>query len=100
MKFGILVNTDLHLEHLAGLTRAASGQGHEVVIFAMDRGTHLTKHREFVELCRLPRVTISLCRHSAEEHGIDVEGIPKDIVCGSQFNNAAMAHEADRVLVL
>jgi hypothetical protein len=32
--------------------------------------------------------------------GVASEGLSKEIVCGSQYNNAVMQHEADRVIVL
>jgi hypothetical protein len=28
------------------------------------------------------------------------EGLPSEIVCGSQYNNAVMNHNADRVIIL
>ncbi len=100
MKLGILVNTDRHLEHIVGITQAASEKGHEVIIFSMDEGTHLVENQRFTDLSELDGVSMSLCRHSAEEHTIDVEEIPEGITRGSQFNNAMMSHEADRIIVL
>lgn len=35
MKLGIHVNSDKHLEHVIGLTKAAVSKGPEVVIFTM-----------------------------------------------------------------
>jgi hypothetical protein len=32
--------------------------------------------------------------------GVTSEGLPSEIVCGSQYNNAVMQHDADRVIVL
>lgn len=100
MKLGILVNTDRHLAHIVGLARAAVAQGHEVTIFAMDRGTRLVGEVDLLSLCTLEGVDLSLCAHSAEEEGVDTKGIPKDVICGSQFNNAMMNHQADRVITL
>lgn len=100
MKLGILVNTDRHLEHIVGITRAASEKGHEVVIFSMDDGTHLLQNPTFTDLGELDRVSMSLCRHSAEAHNIELDDIPGAITRGSQFENAVMSHEADRIIVL
>ncbi len=100
MKLGIISNTNRNLDHLIGLTRAAIKKGHEVMIFSMDDGTELAESSRFKVLCRLDNVTISICRHSAEEHKVQIENIPREIVCGSQFNNAVMIGEADKVLVL
>ena len=78
MKLGIINNTNKNLDHLIGLTRAAVKQGHEVVIFAMDDGTELVESKRFKVLCRLDNVIISLCRHSAEEHKVKIDDIPKE----------------------
>ena len=100
MKLGILVNTDRHLEHILGFTKAAVAKNHEVIIFTMDEGTRLLENDSFVALAKLPAVSMSLCEHSAEGYGIDTKDLPKDINCASQFNNAMMNHNADRVIVL
>ena len=100
MKLGILTNTNKHLNHLVGITKAATSKGHEVLIFAMDEGTELTVDTGFRDLCKLDNVTISICRHSAEERNINTDEISTEIVCGSQFNNAMMNNEADKIIVL
>jgi predicted peroxiredoxin len=100
VKLGILVNSDRHLEHIIGIAHAAAEKGHQVSIFSMDEGTHLLRNAEFTHLAGLAGVSMSLCRHSAEEHSIDLDGIPEGITRGSQFDNAVMSHEADRIIVL
>ncbi len=100
MKLGILVNTDRHLEHILGLTKATIGANHEVIIFIMDEGTRLLENDLFVALAKLPAVSITLCEHSAKSCGVNTKDLSKDINCASQFNNAMMNHNADRVIVL
>ncbi len=100
MKLGILVSTDKHLGHLVGITKAATAQGHEVVIFIMDDGTRLLEKNLFVELSAIEGVSVSACEHSTKEHDVNTESLPEKIVLGSQFNNAMMNHHADRVIVL
>lgn len=100
MKLGIFVNTDRHLAHVVGLIKAAIAKGHEVILFNMDDGTKLLGGPEFKELCHMKGVSMSFCDHSAKELGVATEGIPQEIVCGSQYNNAMMMHDADRVIVL
>lgn len=97
---GILVNTDRHLKHILGLAHAALGKGHEVTIFIMDEGTRLLHDARLLGLAGLPGVTVSLCDHSAKRHGVETEGLPEAVVCGSQLNNAMMNHGAERVIVL
>jgi len=100
MKLGILVNTDRHLTAVTGLTRAALAKGHEVVIFTMDDGTKLFGNSAYAALCTLEGVTMSFCDLSTKTLGVDAKGLPEEIVCGSQYNNASMVHDADKVIVL
>lgn len=100
MKLGILVNTDRHLEHIQGFTKAAVAKNHEVIIFVMDEGTRLLENDSFVALTKLLAVSMSLCEHSAVVYEVDTKNLPKDIGCASQFNNAMMNHYADKVVVL
>lgn len=100
MKLGIFVNTNRHLAHVLGITKAAISKGHEVIVFNMDDGTKLLGDPAFKELCRTSSVSMSFCDHSAKGLNVSTEGIPAEIVCGSQYNNAVMVHDADRVIVL
>lgn len=100
MKLGIFINTDRHLEHILGLTKAALAKGHEVIMFNMDDGTKLLGTPEMKELCKTKGVSMSFCDHSAKGLGVATEGIPEEIVCGSQYNNAVMNHDADRLIIL
>ncbi|MEJ2688943.1 MAG: hypothetical protein P8130_03145 [Deltaproteobacteria bacterium] len=100
MKLGILVNTAQNLPLLNGITKAAIGRGHEIIIFAMDEGTRLLTTSQFKELSGLAGVQASFCDHSAKELEVDTSGLPASIVAGSQYNNADMNHQADKVLVL
>ncbi len=100
MKLGMLVNTNKHLEDVIGLTKSALAKGHEVIIFTMDEGTKLLENPSYADLCKMQGVTMSFCDHAAKKLGAKTEGVPSEIVCGSQYNNAAMDHESDRVIVL
>jgi hypothetical protein len=100
VKLGILITTDRHLNHILGICRAASAKGHEVVIFAMNEGTRLIAYLEFIRLCEFENTSISLCSHSAAELDVDTSGVPKEIIIGSQFNNAMMNNQSDKVIVL
>lgn len=100
MKLGIFVNTNRHLAHVLGIAKAAVSKGHEVVIFNMDDGTKLLGEPSYNELCRTKGVSMSFCDHSAKGMNVSTEGLPAEIVCGSQYNNAVMVNEADRIIVL
>jgi predicted peroxiredoxin len=100
VKLGILVNTDRHAEDLIGLTTAAISKSHEVIIFFMDDGVKLLSDQTVTNLCKNPGVNMSFCDYTTQKNGISKEGICDEIICGSQYNNATMNHEADRVIVL
>jgi hypothetical protein len=100
MKLGIFVNTNRHLADVVGLVKAAIARGHQVILFNMDDGTKLLGAPEFKTLCGMPGVAMSFCDHSAKHMGVATEGLPQELVCGSQYNNAVMMHDADRVIVL
>ncbi len=100
MKLGILVNSDRNLAGIVGLSRAAVEAGHEVELFAMDTGTRLLEEQEFVGLAGLDGVAMSYCDHSAQALGVDTSRVPEQIAAGSQYNNAHMNHQSDKVLVL
>jgi hypothetical protein len=100
MKLGIFVNTDRHLADVVGLVKAAIAKGHQVILFNMDDGTKLLGAPAMKEFCGMPGVSMSFCDHSAKHLGVATEGLPQEIVCGSQYNNAVMVHDADRLIVL
>lgn len=92
-KLGILVNTDKYRDDIVGIVQAAKEKGHDVSIFMMDDGTLLAS-----DLCGDigGDAELTYCDHSAEPRGVkDVEGA----TAGSQFQNAVMAHESDKVVV-
>ncbi len=100
MKLGILVNTNAYLDDVIGITNAAVSKGHEVGIFVMDEGTRLLETKEFVSLCGIQGMNITYCNYNVERLGVSKEISPDEIVCGSQYDNAVMVHNADKVIVL
>ena len=100
MKLGILITTDKQLDAVLGITKAALSKGHTVAMFNMDDGTKLLGNPSFTSLCKTQGVTMSFCDHSAKGLNVTTEGLQPEIVCGSQYNNAVMNHNADRVIIL
>lgn len=100
MKLGILVNTDNHLDAVLGITLAALSKGLEVSIFVMDAGTHLLNHPLLKELSQRQRIVMSFCEHSAQGLGVSFAALSAQIIRGSQYDNATMLHESDKVIVL
>lgn len=100
MKLGILINTDSNKNHVVGLTKAALSKGHEVVLFMMDVGVKNAGDREIQALCKDEGTQCSLCDHSAHNANFSTEGLPESITVGSQYNNAVMNADVDKVIVL
>lgn len=100
MRLGIMVTTERNLEQVIGIAEAAAARGHAVAIFATDTGVRLLAERRFSALSGLPGVTMSYCDQSAQTHGGRPAGLPETVVQGSQFENAVMHAESDKVIVL
>ena len=100
MKLGILVNTEEHPDAVLGITNAALARGHEVSIFIMDAGTHLLRQPAIQELSARQTIVMSFCEHSAQGLSVPFDAIPAAVVRGSQYDNATMLHDADKVIVL
>lgn len=101
MNIGILVTREEYKGHLVGITRAALKRGHRVRIFLMDRGVMLIKEKEVTDLKELSGVmTFALCDLNLKKAGLSEMDVPEGIICGSQYNNAVMNHESDRVIIL
>ncbi len=100
MVLGILVNTNKYKELLQGITKEALNRGHQVILFFMDDGTYLLEDPEIQELRNLTNTDMSFCEHSAKHLGVNVDSIPDGITSGSQYNNARMIHDSDKVIVL
>ena len=94
---GIMITKYENLEHIAGVVKAARTAGHPVQIFMTDDGVKFTKDPKFLELLKVDGVKITVCDHSCESQGIKEK--TEGISYGSQYNNAGMLHDSERVLV-
>lgn len=99
MTLGILVTGEIYKEDIVGLCRVAIQRGHNVNIFIMDRGCLLLEDSDFTSLKEIDSVSMSFCDLNRKQLKIRDEDIPEGIVCGSQYNNAKMVHESDKVIV-
>ena len=100
MKLGIVITTDKYLDQILGITRSALSKGHEVNLFNMDEGVRLLEEPSFTVLCKEKGVSMCFCDYSAKTVEISTEGVPDEIACGSQFDNANINHDSDRVITL
>lgn len=92
-----MVTQYANIEHISGVTRAARKTGHPVQIFLTDEGVRFTRDPKFLELLKIDGVECSVCDHSCERLGIHEK--TEGISYGSQYNNAGMLHDSERILV-
>ena len=100
MKLGIMVTTDRFAAQIRGIVEAALRGGHTVALFATGDGVTLVSDRGFASLSALPGVAIGYCEHSLQSRGGRPASTPAAVVAGSQFDNATLVSESDRVVVL
>lgn len=94
---GIMITTYENLEHIAGVVKAAHAAGHPIMIFLTDEGVKFTRDPKFLELLNVGGIEISVCDHSCERIGIHDK--TEGVTYGSQYNNAGMMHDSERVLI-
>lgn len=100
MHLGIIATTDAYPHELVGLSRAAAECGHRVSVFLTASAVKLCENPRVAELANIPEVNMCLCTHSIREAGITDDRIPDGVVCGSQYNNAVISRDADKVITL
>lgn len=94
---GIMITRHANGEHITGVVKAARRAGHPVRIFLTDEGVNFTRDRAFLELLELDGVEVAACDHICEVLGIQEK--VGNITYGSQYDNAGMLHDSERVLV-
>ena len=77
--------------------RAAAKAGHPVAMFLTDEGVKFTRDPKFLELLAIDGVAVSVCEYSCELTGLHEK--TGGIIYGSQYDNAGMLHNSERVLV-
>lgn len=100
MTLGLLVTRDTFKNAVIGLVKSASTKGHEVIIFFTDDGVKLATDSDVSALATLPGVSMSLCDHSAKHRTIPEDKISEGITVGSQYQNAVLNQDADKVLLI
>lgn len=100
MTLGLLVTRDTFKDAVIGLVKSASSKGHEVIVFFTDDGVRLATSPDIASLVSLPGVSMSLCDHSAKHRDLPEDKIAEGITVGSQYQNAVMNQDADKVLLI
>ena len=95
---GVFVSSDIHLDKVIKLCKAAVKKDVEVTIFFTHKGTLLTQDSRFAELKDLAHM--SLCNVGFESHGLKPPAVgigEKDYA--TQARNGEMIEECDRYMV-
>ena len=100
MKLGILVNTERHLDMLLSISRAALEKGHEVSVFVMDKATCMLVDDSLKELAALDGLNVTCCDYNAMMNDVPRDVIADTITSGSQYDNAIMTRNSDRIITL
>lgn len=94
---GIMITKYENLEHIVGVVKAARAAGKNVMVFMTDEGVRFTRDQKFLDLMKVGGVDFSCCDHSCERIGLHEK--TEGISYGSQYNNAGMLHDSNRIVV-
>ena len=99
IRLGIVVTHGAAQPHAVGLAQAAARRGWPCRCFLTDGGVRLLASAPLLELARAGAIRLDVCEHSWQLHGGGGE-IPAGANRGGQYQNAELAHQCDRVVVL
>ena len=75
---GIFVTSAQNMQHVMGVTKAATAKGSKVKVFLTWKGTKLAKDPQFQELCKM--ADVSICADSYKKMGWDPQAdIPEGL---------------------
>jgi hypothetical protein len=94
MLLGLLITTRRYKEHIVAILREARKEGHDLRVFMMDEGCLLLREEDFLQA--LQGLDVAVCDLNRRALGIEP---PQGVRLGSQYDNARMAHECERLLV-
>jgi sulfur relay (sulfurtransferase) complex TusBCD TusD component (DsrE family) len=106
-RLGLFVPTDMNLDHLIGVAKAAKKAGKVITVFFTHDGVLLTQQAKYPDLAEIidreQGDEISLCHVGWEEHGLKDKPVPaamgdKDLA--TQSRHGAMLAKCDRYLVM
>jgi hypothetical protein len=98
MRIGIVASHESSGPQLEGLAAAAAARGWPCRCFLTDSGVKLAASPRLQGLAKSGAVRLDVCEHSWHHFGQG--GAPEGATLGSQFQNAELVRECDRVVVL
>ncbi len=99
---GILVTSPQNMRHIMGVVKAAKAKGSKVKVFFTWLGVHLTKCKQFKELCDLAD-DVSICVDSYKKAGYDPADIPPGLDAkkmATQAQHGAIIEDYDCYMTL
>ena len=98
MRLGIVASHESAGPQLEGLAEAAAARGWPCRCFLTDSAVKLARSPRLGELARSGALRLDVCEHSWSHFG---QGdAPAGANMGTQFQNAELARDCDRLLVL
>ena len=98
MRLGIVATHESAGPQLAGLAAAAAARGWPLRCFLTDSGVKPAANGALLALAQSGKLRPDVCEHSWQHLGMGEA--PEGATLGSQFQNAELVRECDRVLVL
>ena len=98
MRLGIVASHESVGPHLVGLAAAAAKRGWSCRVFLTDSAVRLAMSADLRRLAKSGAVRIDVCEHSWQH--FSGQGNPEGTTLGSQFQNAELVRECDRLVVL
>ncbi len=99
MDIGIFVTQDKYANKIVDITRSALKRGYQVKVFMTDSGVKLVRNNDFTDLRNNDNISISLCDFSARAMKVEESEIAEGIIMGTQFQNASIHSDCDKILV-
>lgn len=98
MHLGIVASHESAGPHLVGLVAAAAARGWKCRVFLTDSAVKLATSASLQDLAKAGSLRLDVCEHSWQHFG--GAGAPDGVTLGSQFQNAELVRECDRVVVI
>lgn len=95
---GLVATTDAGAMHLLGLARAAVARGWACRCFLTDTGVRLLSDAALREMAHAGQLQLEVCEHAWQLFGGGPA--PEGFKLRSQLQNAMLARDCDRVIVL
>lgn len=98
MKLGIVATHESAQPHVEGLAAAAAERGWDCRCFLTESGVKLARSTSLAGLAAAGKLRLDLCEHSWHHYG--GADAPAGANMGTQFQNAQLAGECDRIVVI